>query len=64
MPSHESKLQICQSWYQKMRRLILRRTDELPGSPDSRIQKFTRGLICGLKRPRPFISVLEMHILI
>ena len=51
MPSHESKLQICQSWYQKMRRLIPRRTDKVPGSPDSRNQKFLRGSICGLQRP-------------
>ena len=51
MSSHASKLQICQSWYQKMRRLILRRTDKLPGSPESRIRKFTREPICGLKRP-------------
>ena len=36
-----------------MRRLILRRTEKVPGSPDSRNQKFTRGPICGPKRPPP-----------
>ena len=37
-----------------MRRLILHPGEKVLGPPDSRIQKFTRGPISSLKRPRPF----------
>ena len=36
-----------------MRPVVLHPGGTLPGSPDSRIQKFTRGPFCGLMRPHP-----------
>ena len=46
-PSHSAS--------KKMRRLILHPGDKLPGLPNPPVKKFTRGPICALMRPRPFI---------
>ena len=40
-----------------MRRLVLHPGDRVPGSPDSRMEKYTRGPIYGLMRPPPLSMV-------